>query len=410
VAALVCCATAGERGVVRAQRGAQGADTSQARQEPSVIVIVRSARDARVVKRVRAELEAWPVRVIELGPARGREDAALAALAEEQGAQAALRVNAHERRVELWVARPVGSAHGTLETITVEPNAARADEILAVRVTEALRAWDIGSASSDTIEPARAPAAATAIGEPTAASGEPAASASAPEANEVARQGASGDDEHDARDGEPVAADQARRSADADVDADTEESRGESDHAQVERAKSPPPSVWLGLGPAITFGAAALEPELHVSLSARVPVHDSYSVSVVALLPVVGGELDAPEGRARLTTWLLGAGADVQLELAPVTLGAGAGVAALLARALAEAPAAGLDGVDDSALAAAPFVRGWAQLELGARFGLRASGYLGVGLPAVAVRLLDRDRARWGRPFVSASLSLDAAF
>lgn len=392
----MCCALGGgARG--QAQQDAQAPRAWSAGESSSAItiVIVRTPRDARVVKRVRAELEAWAARVIEIGPARELQAASLAELAHEHGAEAVLRVHAPQRRVELWVARPVDAELGTLETITADAHAERSDEILAVRVTEVLRAWDVGAALPGRADPHGAPGVAT---EPTEPTDLPAAREPATETEAVLEAKGEDVDEHE-REDEPE-----------DEELNERGRSDGSDDAGVEAAKLPPPSLWLELGPAITFGPGALSPQLQALLGARVPLGRRYSISALALLPVLGGELDAPEGRARLTTWLLGAAADAHVELSALSLGTGAGMAAVLARALAEAPAPGLDAVDDSALAVAPFARVSAHLKLGSRLGLCARGHLGAALPAITVRLVDRDRARWGRPFASASLSLEAAF
>lgn len=385
---------------MQAQQDAEADGALGPHELETAIVIVRTARDARVVKRVRAELEAWPVRVIELGPTRELQGTALVELARAHDAEAVVRVHAPQRRVELWVARPIDAELGSLETITAEADVPGGDEILAVRVTEALRAWDIGA-----VDPVRAgahapPSVAT---QPTAAAG--------PTAPERRSDSPTETQEGEARAGDADPELPERDTADEDAEANEHGDDGSSarEPADGERAQGTAPSVWLELGPAITIGGSALSPELHALVSARAALGRRYSISALALLPVLGGDLDAPEGSARLTTWLLGAAADVHLELAPLTLGAGAGVAGVLARAFGEAPAPGLDAVDDAAPVVAPFARVSTRLELGARIGLCARGQLGAALPAVRVRVLDHDRARWGRPFVSASLSLDVA-
>ena len=102
----------------------------------STVLVVRVRGDDNIVLRLRAELSSYRFRVVELPPARRAE--ALAQLAEEREAQAALRAKPEAMAVEVWVRPRSAGARSTEELVTAGPG--RDPTVLAVRVTEAMRA------------------------------------------------------------------------------------------------------------------------------------------------------------------------------------------------------------------------------------------------------------------------------
>ena len=104
--------------------------------KPSTVLVVRVPGDENIVRRLRAELSSYRFRVVELPPAKRAE--ALAQLADERAAHAALRAKPDAMAVEVWV-RPSSAGAPTNEEL-VNAGPGRDATVLAVRVTEAMRA------------------------------------------------------------------------------------------------------------------------------------------------------------------------------------------------------------------------------------------------------------------------------
>ncbi|HET8937627.1 MAG TPA: hypothetical protein VFN67_29490 [Polyangiales bacterium] len=95
---------------------------------------MRVAGDESIVLRLRAELSSYRFRVVEQ-PAAARRSKELSELAEERDAQAALRAKPDAMAVELWI-----RAGGRTSEELVSAGPGRNPEVLALRVTEAMRA------------------------------------------------------------------------------------------------------------------------------------------------------------------------------------------------------------------------------------------------------------------------------
>lgn len=104
--------------------------------KPSTVLVVRVPGDDSIVLRLRAELNSYRFRVVELPP--GKRTEALSQLAEEREAQAALRAKPDAMAVEVWVRANNTGARTNEELVTAGPG--RDPTVLAVRVTEAMRA------------------------------------------------------------------------------------------------------------------------------------------------------------------------------------------------------------------------------------------------------------------------------
>jgi len=100
-----------------------------------VILLVRTPGDDGVVTRLRPELGESGWRVLEIRP-DARSETTLEESAERERASAAVRVDLRRGVIELWVQRPEGPV---TETITASPDQ-QSDQVMALRVAEALRA------------------------------------------------------------------------------------------------------------------------------------------------------------------------------------------------------------------------------------------------------------------------------
>lgn len=103
-----------------------------------IIVLLRAPGDQHVMAQLKAELVASSWDVVELRPPRN-EPRSLQEIARDLNARAVLRPGADRLSVDIWVYRSSGAASDAEETISVDtPDLA--EQLLAFRVTEALRA------------------------------------------------------------------------------------------------------------------------------------------------------------------------------------------------------------------------------------------------------------------------------
>jgi hypothetical protein len=345
---------------------------------PSTLLLVRSAGDDRLVARIVAELGASGWTVAEVGPDAQLERTSLAELASARAVIAALRVRAAEGTIELWIARAPGAADGSLETLA----AADADErVPALRVTEALRARGLIAAKSRAAPPREEPAAPKP--QPAAQKPEPESQAKPEPEAEAANTSAREDEE-----------------AEEDIALEPE---------TPPRPLPPLPRMWIELAPAGAISAGGIGPALDAFASLRYQRAAAWSVAVFALVPITSDRVTAPEGSARVSTLLAGAGADLHMQSGRIELGVRAGAGAAFTFMHGDARS-GFHGDRETVVVAAIFAGPSLHLHLGGgfRLGLRALG--GMALPRVAVRFPERDVAHWGRPFGVATLGVEYAF
>ena len=312
-----------------------------------VILLLRTPGDEGVMTRLRAELVESEWRILEVRPDERDVPAALGTSAERERASAAVRVDARRGMIDLWVLRPDGPVEETIDA----SGDAQSEQILALRVSEALRARGLLLSRSESAPLAMAPQPAV-----------------APEARV---------------DSTPV----------------------------VSSHDAPRPSgLWFALGPAVTLSPGGLEPLLSVDAGARWDAGERWSFCLDALLPVTRQSVSAAEGEADMATWLFGG--SVELEWATLPFGGfrSALGAAGTVTTMSGSAGPGFAGVDDTVAAFAPLANTSFHLQLGRSFRLRSAVAVGATLPTVRIEFASREVARWGRPFVLMNVVLEANF
>ena len=373
------------------------------------LLLVRTPGDAAIASRVSAELTASAWRVVQIGPDSRLARADLAELASAHDASAALRVDAAARTMQLWIAPTPDGRDGGVETLS----AADPDErVPALRVTEALRARGLiaprppsphasaGPQAGDSRDHAAETPSAPAPKAPAETAPAPAARPAQPAAHERGPEPVP----------HPAAAESARGNAAEAAPQPANAPEPEQDEEQMAEAPSParPRRFWIELAPAFSKSPGGLPGAFEGWLDLRVQATQHAAFGLFALAPLSRARLQNNQGSARLSTWLVGAGADLNLRRARWELGvrAGAGVL-LMSMNGSAAPATGLRSAEDSVLAAAVLAGPSAHLALGAGFGLCARVFVGAALPRVAVRFAGEDVAHWGRPFALATLGVE---
>ena len=324
------------------------AQSAQSASTTGTLVIVRTARDASIVTRVRTELAGSAFEIVEIDAGPGTARAALEQIAAEYGASAVMRVRSEPASVEVWSRSVASDAQGTIDLVTVPDGETHEDEVLALRAVETLRARSLTLAPAPSARAAQKP-------EPVASTAQPAAETDVPEPDEPA----------------PIT-----------------------------------PQLWLELAPAIVLSPSELGPQLGGLLGARAQLSSLVSMAGFAFVPLWREDLEAVEGSAHVATWLLGAAIDAQLRTRPWQLSGGAGIASVLTQ-MSGSASAPFEGDDVLKTSAAPFLHGSLQLELGASVRACLRALIGFAAPAVVVRFEDRDIASWGRPFALLSLGVE---
>jgi hypothetical protein len=337
---------------LRAQPGSAPAENSGSAR---VILLVRTAGDSAVMTRLRAELMNAEWRLLEIRLDERQPAPPLATIAEAQRASAAVRFDMRNGAIELWVARPEGAIQESLAA----PSARAHDQVLALRAAEALRARGLPIGPIETPEPPPEPPRS-----------EPTPAPPAPPLPPI--------DEGSTRT-------PPTRSADA--------------------AAS---RVALALGPGLAMSPGGLGPVVIASPAVRLEL-GRWSFSALGFLPLGRTEVVGDEGRARVATWLVGAGVDLEwARSTSVGFRGGLGVGATRTTMSGEA-ASGYRGVHDSVYAVAPFLRSSVLLDLGQSWRLGPSVLFGASLPRTRVAFGAREAASWGVPFVMFGLTLELA-
>jgi hypothetical protein len=316
-----------------------------------VILLLRTRGDDDTIARLRFELGEGGYRILEV-----RSDARLAAeplgaVAQREQVAAAVRVDSTRGRVELWVDDDAGPVEETFSSGS-DPSSAH---VLAVRVAEALRARGL-------LLPAAPPPPA-----PAAAPSEP------PQP-------------------EPEAA--------------------PSPVPQPERARAAERAATrfsIEVGSGLVLSPGGLEPFAALELGLRLEFSHIWSISALGAIPLSRQTVEASEGEAVLATGVTGGLLEVEwasLSFGGVRSGLGAGASVTRMSGRAES---GFRGADDSVTAFSPLARTSFHLDIGPRLRFRTALTGGFTLPEVRVAFATRAVATWGRPFVLASLALEAS-
>lgn len=411
---------------------------SSAQEAPGTVVIVRVPRDAAVIARIRAELEANEWRVRELGPDSNSARAPLASLMTVANARAALRMQPERAAIELWVASESDAA-GSGEVVAL-PGGELDDALLAVRATEALRARGLRlprraeAGGLTTAGGAVAVGAAAASGEPAAPGGTPsgvneeerkAAEAAAARATAEARAREQAERER----AEKERLEQERAAQEAAAEEEEEAEEEEAEEAESESTESTPAGpdggsmLFVEVGPAIGYSAGGASPIWAVWANLRVQPSALWSISALGFVPFAGGtytrdlsssESPAPQGTGHMRSVILGLTADLHgVVYRGVELSAGAGGAFLIVDMVGESASDTSQPASDRGYTGAGIVRVGVQLSLGSLFRLSGRAVFGVtqkmqdnlvqGMPV-------QDPVTWGPLFVLGTIALEFAF
>jgi hypothetical protein len=179
---------------------------------------------------------------------------------------------------------------------------------------------------------------------------------------------------------------------------------------QAPHAASRSGQLWFELGPAVVLSPGGLEPLLSIDAGVRWEVTERWALCLDALLPVTRQSVTAPEGEADMSTWLFGG--SVELEWATLPFGGfrSAIGAAGTVTTMSGSAGPGFAGVDDTVAAFAPLANTSFHANLGRSFRLRSAATVGAAFPTVRIEFGSREVASWGRPFVAVTLTLEANF
>jgi hypothetical protein len=357
------------------------------------ILLVRSAGDEGVVARVRAELIASGFRIVELRRDDRLERLSLSDLARKQGATAAVRINAHDPQIELWVARADVDA-GVSERIVADSKNTN-DAVLALRTTEALRAHGL---RIEPIAPSEADNSQKNPNSGRKSDSRPSLVPATRERKPAAAKPAS------------AAGSTAQKPDDNSDATNSPEDSGSVDVSDVSAGTASFGSRKLSfeLAPAIISSPGGLEPAFDVWTSGRFALYPRWTLGVVALVPTLPQTVRGTEGSANVWTFLLGVSSDVHLvQAARWEFSLGAGVAS--AMTLMRGKASGSEYVStlDIEFATAPFAQTALHFTLSERFRVFARGMAGATIPEVSVHFGEREVAHWGQPFAVVSLGVE---
>lgn len=313
-----------------------------------VILLVRTPGDDGVMTRLRADLLGSEWRIVEIRLDERFEPGPLGISAERERASAAVRVDTRRGTIELWVQRPDGPVEETITT----PADQRSEQVLALRVAEALRARGILLSGPTRGGRGQAPRP---IAEPSRA---------APGKNGP------------------------KRSVPA--------------HDRNDRAW-----LWFELGAGLALSPGGLEPLALAEAGARLEFAERWSFFLNTLLPVSHQTVTAAEGEAEVSTWLAGGGLDLKWSRLPFggfRSGIGGAVAVTTMSGKASPDFASSEDVVTTFV---PHVQSSFYVDLGRRFRLRSGLAVGTALPEVRVAFGSREVASWGEPFLVISLVLE---
>lgn len=403
-------------------------------------MLVRVAGDDRIATRLRAELRSHAWRVIELNP-RGDQPQSLDTLAANRGATAALRARPRQLAVELWVAPQPGSDGAGSDELIVATGVSADAGVLALRVSEALRARGLGPATiqtehsdsdakragasaapnvRETSQTAPTSAETSAPGETStregvadgnaAAGTEPAAehAAAAAPAPSAAEPATKSDETRPAADsGTPTPAAEPGAGNDA---AGADQSQPDDDgqrETESDASQATGMSMYLELAPAFGWSPGGFPPRGDAWVNLRLQPTAAVSFSAFALAPVLQGRVSSERdaGSASVRTVIAGISADAQLATHAWQWSAGLGIAGLMTlvrNVLADPmystrPDTLLNPAAIARLAAVWRVTGSVHLV----------GRVLVGVSKLVIVFPHGEKKNWGLPFVSFALGLE---
>jgi hypothetical protein len=337
------------------------------------ILLLRTPGDEATIARLELEFGGGAFQIIEQKPGQRPPGETLGVAAERERVDAAVRVDAARGTVALWVRKADGFVEETF-TAAGEPSAS---QVLAIRVAESLRARGLllPPAADPDPAPTETPPAATSETPRPAAAPQPVTPRSAASTAPV-----------------PIA-----READAD-----------SETASLTAPARPRSRFALDLGPGVALSPGGLGPLAVVELGVRVRLTHDLGLSLLGVVPLTRQSFAGDEGDADVTSYIVGSA--FELEWARWWFGSirsGAGGGASITRMSGRA-ASGFEGGDDTVAAFTPLALSSFQLGLSGSFDLRTAVVVGATLPEVQMAFGDREVASWGRPFVVATLGLEA--
>jgi hypothetical protein len=337
------------------------------------ILLLRTPGDEATIARLELEFGGGAFQIIEQKPGQRPPGETLGVAAERERVDAAVRVDAARGTVALWVRKEEGFVEETF-TAAGEPSAS---QVLAIRVAESLRARGLLLPPAPDPDPAPTdmPPAVTSETPRPAAAPQPVTPRSAASTAPV-----------------PIA-----READAD-----------SETASLTAPARPRSRFALDLGPGVALSPGGLGPLAVVELGVRVRLTHDFGLSLLGVVPLTRQSFAGDEGEADVTSYVVGSA--FELEWARWSFGSirsGAGGGASITRMSGRA-ASGFEGGDDTVAAFTPLALSSFQLGLSSSFDLRTALVVGATLPEVQMAFGDREVASWGRPFVVATLGLEA--
>jgi hypothetical protein len=337
------------------------------------ILLVRTPGDEATIARLELELGGGAFQVIEQNSGQRPFGETLAVAAERERVDAAVRVDAARGTVALWVRKADGFVE---ETFTAAAETSTS-QVLAIRVAESLRARGL------LLPPAPGP-------DPGPTEAPPPVTSEAP--RPVAAP-------------EPVTPRSTASTAPIPVASEAESG---SEAASLSAPARPRSRFALDLGPGVALSPGGLGPLAVVELGVRVRLTHDLALSLLGVVPLTRQSFESDEGEADVTSYVVGSA--FELEWARWSFGSirsGAGGGASITRMSGRA-ASGFEGGDDTVAAFTPLALSSFQLGLSSSFDLRTALVVGATLPEVQMAFGDREVASWGRPFVVATLGLEA--
>ena len=314
----------------------------------TLIAVVRDPEtDERTLTRLRSELDALGLRVVEVSEPADGSPRSLEQSAREVGALAALRVVPWDRGIEVWIADRV-SGKTALRELVVAPGEAT-DEVVALRAVELLRAMLELDQPQE-----RSPAV-------------------------------------------PRPAPKVKRSV--------------TEPKPTPPKAVPAPRFGVGLGAGPLWSPGGLDPSWQILLKARYVIAPRFSAELVALLPTLPSTIQKPEGSADISTFLVGTALAFDLLPPPSswTARAAVGVGGAALRMVGSANESYVSRTD-TVVVALPHVRLDLLYGVSSNVRLGASIWAGVAWPRATVSFADRQVASWGRPAGAATALLEIDF
>lgn len=312
------------------------------------VLIVRDDADASLASRLRRELAVWGWSVQEVSDT-GSAPQALAALARQASAVAALRLHDGGSSIEIWVSDQQTGGTAIHEALSVRDSTA--SDVLAVRVAETLRARLV---RLGLLESGNAP-----LGAP------------------------------------------ARRDVPAPA---------VTVHAPQAPAKPDAPSRLLfGAAPAVNWFPRGLGPMAQALTTVRINALPVWWIEAFATWPLASTRIDGVEGTADVSSRTVGleAGWSKHVGAFEWGLGAGVGVAWLTTQGRDNASYVGQR---TTLIAPAAVMQCLTTVRASRALRLRLDLKVGATLRSSVVRFGERDVARWGQPFALLSLGPELGF